>query len=72
MTVDQNSKELPEDELNIHVEENEEGLFIARVMHMPTMTIKISDLFHTKDEAVKHAKEELFELVSLRGDGLGN
>lgn len=62
--------EIPDEELDIHIEQRGDH-FIVRVIHKPTMTIKISDLFPTADEAVKQAYEGLVELVKMRRDGLG-
>ncbi len=61
----------PSDEIDLHVETNEEGHFIARVFHRPTSTLKISDYHMLRDEAVSQVLEELKELIEQRRNGLG-
>jgi hypothetical protein len=61
---------LPDNELTIHTEQDEEGYWIARVFHRPSATIKISNKFLIEQEAVDSAKKELAELVAERKKGL--
>ena len=63
---------IPDEELEIHVEQDLETGFIARVLHRPSLTLKISDWWPSEDEAVKQAKAELTELLSERLKGLGS
>jgi hypothetical protein len=61
--------EIPDSELQISFDQDDEGRFIARVYHKPSATIKISDYFWEKDEALAQAKEELEQLVAERRKG---
>ena len=64
-----NSTFSPE-ELSIHFEVTPLGYYIARVLHLPTTTCKISNMFHSKEEALAEALEELESLISARKQGL--
>lgn len=59
---------IPDSELKVDYDTDVEGRFIARVYHKPTSTIKISDYFWEKEDALKQAKKELAELVSQKSD----
>ena len=63
--------DLPEDELDISYEQDEEGRWIARIFHKPTSTIKISDYFWEQSDAFEQAVTELKELITERRKGLG-
>lgn len=60
---------IPDSELQISFDQDEEGRYIARIFHKPSSTIKISDYFWEKDDALKQAKEELEVLVAERSKG---
>ncbi|MCI5066726.1 hypothetical protein MRY87_13475 [bacterium] len=60
-----------EDEVEIMVEQNADGQWLARALHRTTGTIKISDLFFTREEAITEAVEGLAELIRARQSGLG-
>ena len=59
-------------ELDISLSHDPDGAFVARVIHRPTGTIKISDSFETQEEAVADALNGLAELVEARRKGLGS
>jgi len=59
---------IPDSELRIEYDNDDEGRFIARVYHKPSSTIKISDYFWDKEDALKQAKEELTELIAQKAD----
>ena len=62
---------IPDEEIETSYDQNEDGLWIARVFHKPTSTIKISDYFLEKSAALQQALSELNELVEERLKGLG-
>ena len=62
---------MKEDDVDIVVEQDSDGYWIARALHRSTGTIKISDLFPEKDQAVEDAANGLLELVVERMKGLG-
>ena len=61
-----------EDDVDIMVEQDKDGYWIARVIHRGTGTIKISDLFKEKEAAIADATEGLLELLQERLKGLGS
>lgn len=63
--------DIPDEELNIHSEKDEDGRWITRILHLPTGTIKISDLHYSKVSAEEQAREELVVLLEERQKGLG-
>lgn len=65
------TSKIPLDEIDLHIEETEDVYFIARALHRPTMTIKISDWWPTRDEAIKQVLYDLEELLADRLAGLG-
>lgn len=59
------------DDVDIFVEKNEDGHWIARILHRPSGTIKISNLFPTRDQAIADASEGFIELLTERLKGFG-
>jgi len=62
---------MDQDEVDIMVEQDARGLWIARVLHRGTGTVKISDLFPEKEQAIADASKGLIELLKERLQGLG-
>lgn len=63
--------DIPEDELDIHTYQDEEGNYVARILHRPSSTMKISDAFRVKDAAIDDALKGLKDLIRERRKGLG-
>lgn len=63
--------ELPEEEIDIHCEQDEELYWIARIFHKTSSTIKISNRHLLRDEAIDEARKGLIELLIERKQGLG-
>lgn len=63
---------MDENDVDIMVEQDEKGYWIARVIHRGTGTIKISDLFQEKEAAIADATQGLLELLQERLKGLGS
>ena len=62
---------IPPEEVDLHLDQDEEGHWIARVYHRPSTTIKISDYFWDKEDAVEQVMRELQELLHEKKQGLG-
>ncbi len=60
-----------EDDIEIMVEQDAKGYWIARILHRPTGTIKMSDLFKEREQAIADATEGFLELLKERMKGLG-
>lgn|GEM_PF-5202657 len=60
------------DDIDIMVEQDSSGHWIARVIHRATGTIKISDLHPEREQAIADASQGLIELLKERLQGLGN
>lgn len=63
--------DLPEEELDINISQDQAGCFIARIFHKPSATIKISDRYGTEQEALENALQGLKELIAEKRKGLG-
>jgi hypothetical protein len=61
---------IPADEIDLHVDTDDDGNFIVRVFHRPTSTVKISDYHMLREDAVQQAIEELKELIDQKRNGL--
>ncbi len=62
---------MPEDDVDIMVEQDSDGLWAARIIHRPTGTMKISAECSSREEAISEATQGLFELLKERLQGLG-
>ncbi|MCB0330247.1 MAG: hypothetical protein KDD70_11295 [Bdellovibrionales bacterium] len=62
---------IKDDEVEIMVEQAVNGTWTARALHRASATIKISDMFDTKDEAIKDAMLGLVILLEEKQKGLG-
>jgi len=62
---------MDQDDVDIMVEQDSRGLWIARILHRGTGTVKISDLFPEKEQAIADASKGLIELLKERLQGLG-
>ena len=60
-----------EDDVDVLVEQDGNGLWIARIIHRGTGTMKISNLWPEREQAIAEATEGLLELVKARLEGLG-
>ena len=60
-----------EHEVDLHIDQDPASGFVARVLHRPTMTLKISDWSPTAAEAVAQVIADLDELLKQRLQGLG-
>lgn len=60
-----------EDDVDIMVEQDANGHWIARIIHRGTGTMKISNLFPERDQAIADATRGLLELLKARLEGLG-
>ena len=56
-------------ELDVSISRDEQGMYVARIIHRPTRTIKISDAFQTQEEAVTDALRGLADLVEKQRGG---
>jgi len=64
------NSDIPKDEIDLHIEQDDQGMFIARAFHKPTATLKISDLYHSREEAREAVLEGLSDLIAQRKQGL--
>lgn len=59
------------DEIDVHIEKDQNGAYVARVFHKLSATIKFSDPCDTPQAATENAVEGLMELLKERMKGLG-
>lgn len=59
------------DEIDVHIEPESNGKYVARVFHKLSRTIKISSPCDSPEEATKEAVEGLLLLLAERMKGLG-
>lgn len=62
---------MDQEDVDVMVEQDKDGYWIARILHRPSGTIKISDLFPEKEQAIANASEGFLELLKERLAGFG-